>query len=216
MTRIILATVVLFVCLGTGCTETAPDGDRSVQLGLDAYRRGEYLQAVEHFEAAIEGGVQSYRLAEVYTYVGNCYNELEQCEAAIRWHKRALEEEPDFHNAWSNLGVVHRFAGDFDEAESCYQKALEIAPDYAEGHANLGALYIFRDEPDKAIASLEKALDLDDSLPVVHSNLALAYALAGRFEEAAKELRRAVVLGYPNADVIQQRINDLKSLEPDP
>lgn len=43
--------------------------------------------------------------------------------------------------AWNQLGILHRQAGRFDEAEQAYRAALDSDPGYAYAHYNLGVLY---------------------------------------------------------------------------
>ena len=79
----------------------------------------------------------------------------------------------------------------------------------------MGALAIHQGDYNKAIEHLERAVDLDDKLPVIHSNLAIAYASAGQFGKAEKELKKAIVRGYHQAEAIRERIEQLRKLAND-
>jgi Flp pilus assembly protein TadD len=70
-----------------------------------------------------------------------------------------------------------------------------------------------RGEPEEAIEALEKAIELDSQLAVANGNLALAYAMVGLIEEAEASLQQAIVLGYDNWAVIQERIDNLKAFQ---
>ena len=94
-----------------------------------------------------------------------------------------------------------------------YQLALKLAPDYAELHASMGALAIYQSDFDTAVTHLEEAVELDDSLPVAHSNLALAYASVGRFDDADAELKKAIIRGYHQPEVIRERIDELRKAD---
>jgi tetratricopeptide (TPR) repeat protein len=222
----ITLTALFLLTLGLACGGLQPDGqpgneildgllvsgDRSVDRGIELYEAGEYRAAAEAFSEAIEQGVSSYELAVVYTCLGNAYNELEDRDRAVTAHEKALELDPTLHEAWVNLGVVHRLRGDFDSAEAAYGKALELAPDYAELHASLGSLYIHQEKYAQALVHLEQAVELDGTLPVAWGNLALGYATVGRFEEARSTLKKAVVIGYHNGPLIQERIDALEAV----
>jgi tetratricopeptide (TPR) repeat protein len=186
-------------------------GNRVADRGIALFERREYQAALLALDSALAAGVSKYSPEHLHTVRGNVLNELDRLEEAVAAHRKALEINPRFHEAWVNLGIVYRLQGDYDQAEECYRNALAIAPNYAELHASLGALYIFKDEPAKAVASLERAVALDRQLPVAHSNLAMAYAMTGRFDEADSALRRAIVLGYPNGPAIRERIDALKA-----
>jgi len=59
---------------------------------------------------------------------------------------RAIDLQPDFAFAYSNLGTILYQAGHFEDAVMCYQQAITAAPglgglDLAKTHAGLGAAY---------------------------------------------------------------------------
>jgi tetratricopeptide (TPR) repeat protein len=186
-------------------------GNRAAERGIALYKQRDYEAALLALDSALAAGVSKYPLEQVYTMRGNTLDELNRFEEAVAAHRKAVEINPQYHQAWVNLGIVYRLQGDYDQAEVCYLKALAIAPNYAELHASLGALYIFKNESAKAVSSLERAVALDRQLPVSHANLATAYAMTGRFDEAESALRRAIVLGYRNGPTVRQRIDALKA-----
>jgi Flp pilus assembly protein TadD len=48
-------------------------------------------------------------------------------EAVFRW-QQAVELDPTYAAAWSNLGIGYEQLGRFDEARKAYERALEIDP----------------------------------------------------------------------------------------
>ena len=188
-------------------------GDAHVADGLEAFKRADYKLAITELEQALETGVSGYKPEEVYTVLGRAYQANDQYQEAIRAHQQAITINPNYFQAWVNLGIAHRLAGDLNKAEESYNQALVIEPNYAELHASLGALYIFRKEPEKAIQALDKAISLNNQLAVAHANLAVAYAMLGRFTLAEQELRRATSLGYTNSQIIQARIDAIKATQ---
>lgn len=181
-------------------------GDAHITRGLEANQNGNHVEAVTEFEKGIEMGVRKYELEKVYSILGNTYLDIELYEEAIIAHKKAIEINPDLYQAWVNLGIAYRYAGDLDKAEECYYTALKIEPDYPKLHASLGTLYLFKDEPEKAVEALEKAIELDPQLPTPYGNLSLAYAMLGHFEKADEALNQAKTLGYADWEEIEYRI----------
>lgn len=204
--------VPLLLLVAASCGNGPESGDSHARKGFQLLSAEKYSDAAEEFEAAIQKGLSQQKPEEVYTCLGNAYNEMDEFEKSIQMHKKAIEANPDYHESWVNLGIVYRLTGDFDGAERCYLKALELEPDYPELHASIGALYIYQEKYDEAVRHLEKAVELDKQLPVAWSNLALGYATIGKFEEAQTALKKAVVLGYKNGPIIQERINNLRAL----
>ncbi len=59
--------------------------------------------------------------------------------------------------AWNQLGILHREAGRFEEAEGAYRQALDHDADYALAHYNLGVLYdLYRARPAEAVEHYER------------------------------------------------------------
>ena len=55
--------------------------------------------------------------------------------------ERAIQLDPTYAPAYSNLGNVYRERGQIDQAIAQYQKAISMDPDYWIAHQNLGVVY---------------------------------------------------------------------------
>lgn len=191
--------------------QSHPDGDFLIDQAITLYQNGDLKRSESLFQQGLQSGIKTHDPAEVYTILGNVYNELDRYPEAIEAHQHALQINPHYFKAWTNLGIVYRLTAQYSKAEDCYLKALKINPDYAELHASLGALYITHHQAfDKAITHLKRAIHLDPGLAIAYSNLALALASTGQFQEAEKNLKTAVLKGYKNAERLKQMIDNLK------
>jgi tetratricopeptide (TPR) repeat protein len=56
--------------------------------------------------------------------------------------RRALEIDPMSANFLADLGQMHYFAREYDEAEAYCRKALEVAPDFVFAHEYLADIYL--------------------------------------------------------------------------
>lgn len=215
MTKFPFASICLLATfLFIGC-DVQKSGDALVEHGAVYHDQGNYTEAISYYQNASRKPLINYNKSEVLTMIGNCYYELDEYEESIKYHDMAIKVDPKNHKAFVNKGVVCRLLGEFDEAEKMYSKALELEPEYADLHVSLGAFYIHQEEYDKAVAHLEKGVELDDSQPVAHSNLAVAYATVGRFKDADRELEKAIDRGYKHPQLIQERIDSLKTVAED-
>lgn len=206
-----LLSAISALILFSACQQK-PNGDPNIELGADLYQDEEYDKALEELKKGIGKSFIKYSEAKLFTMIGNTFEELDEYDSSIVYHKKALTLDSSYVEAWVNLGIVYRQTSDYDEAEKCYLKAESLNPDYPELHASLGALYIYKDDAKKAIEHLERSIELDPQLEVAHSNYALALAMVGEFDKAEAELKKAVVMGYKNGAVIQERIDNLKEL----
>lgn len=64
--------------------------------------------------------------------------------------RRALEIDPTSHNFLADLGQMHYFAREYDEAENYCRKALEVYPDFGFARGYLISIHLKRSEEDKA------------------------------------------------------------------
>ncbi|WP_166442817.1 tetratricopeptide repeat protein [Phragmitibacter flavus] len=62
-------------------------------------------------------------------YLGSCYYELQDYQAALDWFRRAEQLEPENPTPIGLQGDALHCLGDADEARELYLRALEVAPD---------------------------------------------------------------------------------------
>ena len=90
-------------------------------LGLLALQRGEFTQAVDYFEGAIQGGGD---LSSNYANLGLALRKLgrrAEAEKALLW---SLELEPQKVEAMVNLGQLHKESKSHEKALEYFKKAL--------------------------------------------------------------------------------------------
>lgn len=63
-------------------------------------------------------------------------------QAAIRYYQHAIQLEPNFPDAYNNLGNAYREVKQLDESIRCYRTALTLKPDHPHAYNNLGAVLL--------------------------------------------------------------------------
>ncbi|MCM8882372.1 MAG: hypothetical protein LC541_03430 [Candidatus Thiodiazotropha sp.] len=123
MSRIYL-TIMLSLCLLS--TLHANEGKTAFQQAMQAFKSGEYVQAMEWFEQARSQGMSRPAL---YYNLGVTYFRLE------RWHdaQTAFEKTADYPTmaplAYYNLGLVKRKQNDVDSARDWFMRCLDTTQD---------------------------------------------------------------------------------------
>jgi tetratricopeptide (TPR) repeat protein len=158
-------------------------------------------------------------LAAAHRLLAANYLAKEQHEQAIAEEGRAIVLDPNWTNAYMELGTTLTFAGRPEEALGFIEKARRLNPREPVLYYNaLGFAYRVAGEYKQAIVPLKKAISFSPNYLPAHVNLAICYAELGREEEARAETAEVLRL-RPNFSLegLKQRqpFKDLAVLESD-
>ena len=162
-------------CHGTMPLAQHPDRSIANQGAVDA--------------AAGQNGVEARRAksdqtAEQCNTFGCKSLEEGRLEEAAGYFRRAVQLDPGFAGAYSNLGNVLNDQDRFDEAIECFERAIQIQPDFADAYNNLGNTLHNKGLVDEAITKCRRAVQLRPDYAVAHLNLAFFQLLKGDFASA--------------------------------
>jgi len=141
-----------------------------------------------------------------YNDRGAMYVALERWEEALKDFTRSLQIQPNYP-AYSNLGVLHFYKGDFAESARFYERAIEIIDTNYRVWGNLASAYYWtpggefrvkaQSNYQRAARMAEEELRLNPREPTVLTNLAQYYGMLGKRDRALFMIRRALALA-PN------------------
>ena len=94
-------------------------------------------------------------------------------------HAQAIRIDPQFAEAYSNLGNSLKELGDLDAAVQAYDKAIKLKPRFCDPYNNLGSTYAQLGRAEDAIETYKMALMLNPALADAHSNLGNLYKAQG-------------------------------------
>ena len=126
----------------------------------------------------------------------------------------AARVNPASRDAWFDLGVAQKDAGDLAGARASWTSALRLVPRDAEAHSQLGTLEAVEGHDAAAEAHLRAALAERPELDQARYNLALILEREGRTAEAMAEYA-AVAVRTSRADLATKaaaRVRDLAAL----
>lgn len=131
--------------------------------------------------------------ARAHENLAGSYNSMDETAKAREHMAKAIELNPDYVSAISNLGASYLFTSpkDFKKAEKYMAMAVEKTPQSSRAHINLGDCYRAQNDLSKALASYEKAAELDPEDPVAHSKAGHANSFLGNFDAARKNFQDA-------------------------
>ncbi|MEA5463743.1 CHAT domain-containing protein [Leptothoe sp. PORK10 BA2] len=187
-----------------------------LEQGMAAYRSGQLLEAIDHWQQAAElfqAPQQRARmlanLAVAYYETGQYLNALETNKTALALFL-ALDQTAAVGKVQSNLGNVYEALGDYASAIEVYSASRDIARrmgnQRAEGVsiANLGYIYSVQGDQDAALAlyreSLAIATALNDSEGTSHRllNMGLAYHVLGNISQATELYEQSLAIAQEN------------------
>ncbi len=119
---------------------------------------------------------------------------LGEIQQAAALYQEALDQDPDFVPAHSNLVAALGFLGRYDDAGRHYARALELAPQLEELHYNWGVLEAERGNLEAAAESFRAALEINPSSADSHFNLGAMLAQLGMEADAVREMRKTLEL----------------------
>ncbi|MCA9643903.1 MAG: tetratricopeptide repeat protein [Myxococcales bacterium] len=111
-------------------------------------------------------------------------------ETASARFEVALEYNPHFVEALTNLGLVELQRGNFTRARTLLARAKRLNPDVAQPHHGLGVLEERKGRPDIASRHYQEALKVDPGFAPARANLARLYFNAADFERARSQFKR--------------------------
>jgi tetratricopeptide (TPR) repeat protein len=165
--------VTLLLVGGTGCSKKLQSRD-SLNRGVQAYKYGQYSEAVAHFRRAVELDPE-FSTARLYLatahmsqYVPGAESEWNQAyaTAAHEEFNRVLEQEPDNTIALASIATLYFHQQDFDEAEKWNKRLVSVDPAYKTAYYTLGVIAWTKSFQTRMTARAELGMKPEDPGPL--------------------------------------------------
>lgn len=164
------------------------------EAGYASYKLGNYNEALGFFLDAEE---KNYDDADIYSYLGNCYDLLDEYEKAIENHTKYIAGYADDYLGYYNRGLAFYNAEKYQEAIKDFYLALEMDSTDSDIFYKLGQTNDKMGNSVQAFTNLNKAIQLDSDNAGYYDARAKAYANAGEFGRAIEDSKISLVL-YPD------------------
>ena len=183
-----------------------PTDARALRLLSEALLVGGRAQElIDLIEPLVRKGLKDttllFRYAAARSMVGDS-------RGAAHFYRRVTELQPDYVEAWLNLGVALRTAGRVKDAAAAYRQAISLKPDLPEAHNNLGLALQQQGEQEEALAALKRAIELRPGYARAYANMSQSLLKLDRIPEAEEACRKAIELepemtdGYLNLGLV--------------
>jgi eukaryotic-like serine/threonine-protein kinase len=161
---------------------------------------GESLATVQKFDVPLEQATtSSLEGLKAYSLGWKAQNEKGPA-AALPYHQRAIEIDPNFAMGYWAVGLDFASLGELGRASEYYTKAFQLR-EHASAREKLAiTAEYYRDvtgELDKASLTFQEEIQSYPRDPYSYNRLGVMFALQGQFRKAAEITRRGVSLA-PN------------------
>jgi tetratricopeptide (TPR) repeat protein len=146
----------LIISQSDGHIFTSESAYHSFQSGNYSYFRGEYDDAIFHYNMAVSSESD---VGDVYNARGLAYLAQGKHDRALADFDRALELMPDSAMVYNNRALVHLATGDYDLAIADLDRAIALQANFGKAYYNRGLAYQATGDYDQAIADLTQAVE---------------------------------------------------------
>ncbi|GEM_PF-5434755 len=136
--------------------------------------------------------IKNAQIAEQYCEKAIVFYRNGDVDKAVENWEKAIEVDPQFVRALSNLGAAYKDKGMYDKAIAACEKAIQIDPAYIMAYSNLGGAYVSNNMNDQAVDILKKCIAIAPNFMDAYCNLAIAYENKGMRNEAISLLEAAI------------------------
>jgi len=136
----------------------------------------------------------------LFNIIGASNSGLKQFDDAIKSYKKALELNPNYAEAYYNMGIAFKNMGSHVSAIDCYKKALKIQPKYAEANYNMGNALKFIGDLEAAIKSYKYAINNKPDFVEAYNNMGNTLTDMGDHVKAIETYFQAIKIrpNYPD------------------
>ena len=139
-----------------------------LQTLIDLYSQGQLQQALKQAKALVQQFPMSVVL---YNIQGAVLQGLGQPGLSIDAYNKALAIEPDYADAYYNMGMARQRQGKLEEAIKAYNKAIDINPDYADAYNNMGVVLQDQGKQEEAVEAYIRALSIKPDYAEAYNNM---------------------------------------------
>jgi serine/threonine protein kinase/tetratricopeptide (TPR) repeat protein len=158
---------------------------------------GESLATVQKFDVPLQQATTPSLEALRAMSLGRKEANEKGDAAALPYHQRAVELDPNFAMAYTAVGADYSNLGQLERANEYYGKAFQLRERASERErlAITADFYLnVTGELDKAAQTYQEEIESYPRSPVAYGNLGVVFALQGQYEKARDATRRLIRL----------------------
>ena len=160
-----------------------------LRIGTELAQRGDYSQAIHHFNAAIDIEPNNWRS---HLERGDALYECNEFSRAIEDYSRAIELDRDDSSKRSKRGMAYGKQGDFDDALEDINRALDFDPNDAGNYLVRATLFLQVGDVPSAMQDIRKFFEMEPEVAGAYLTLASAHEQLGDSRSVIEALCKAI------------------------
>lgn len=171
----------------------------------------------EALELALDLYTSEYNNYLLCNILGAINSMLILPEKAEYYYKKCIEINPNYVEAYNNLGTCYRGWEKYELAVETYNKALIINPESSQAYNNLGLVYKDLTQYEKSLECLEKSVEINSNNVLAINNLGLVNRKLKNYKKAIFWFDRCIDIqenyyeAYVNRATVKNDIGEFKS-----
>ena len=194
--KILTVMSLLFViaCATAQTQDTIQQAGAHFKMGVAYLKEEKVQQAFVEFQQAYQLNPKD---KEVLNGIGIIYLlYFDETAKAVDFFEKATKVDPNYSDAYNNLGFAYEKLGRFDAAITFYKKAVSnltySTPEKA--YISLGNAYYRLGKYEDALYSYKEAVKRSPNMGLPYMRMALCYNAMGRYGDASSAMTYAITL----------------------
>lgn len=119
---------------------------------------------------------------------------------AIMAYQKVIEMDPNYFEAYNNLGLIYLEIGDLERSLKNYEKAIEINPKYDKSLNNIGIIYHLKGDDERAMEFFKRVVELNPNNIEGYVHLGILYRKNREWEKGIESYRKALSIQPKNRE----------------
>ena len=179
--------------------QTSVQGAPQDQLNflVQLYSQGQFQQVLDTTVNLLKKFPKSVTL---FNILGAAHAGLGQHTDAITSYKKAITIEPNYLDAYYNLGFALREQGNLEKAVENFNKVISLNPNYVDAYNNMAVTLEKQGKLEEALNAYKKAIAIKPDYADAHYNMATTLEKQGKLEDAVISYNKAISIKPDYAD----------------
>ena len=135
---------------------------------VNLFNQGQIVEVIKQAEFLLRQYPQEFI---IWNILGGAYATLKDFDQALKALKKVIELNPNYVDAYYNIGVVLNDQGKIDKAIEAYQRCISLFPNYTDSYINMGQGLRAQGKHEKALEAFITAESIKPDHPEAYFNI---------------------------------------------